>query len=520
MKEILKIDSKDKAKKITTILFIVLTIIVVVLGLFIPIYSDEIEWKLLSTRLFSDDFMLLYLFPQCGYGQWLATPITWVPYNAIMSAVYKFPTETYYLRIYGIIGFLLIIYITSTLLKPQIGNVCERVAFICSLFSIGVLPFMMVLNRPEQNILLLTLLFLIVEKINFKCLYKSIILCTIVISSFAAHPKSIFIMLPFWIIYIIKNKLIIRNALHNLIVTFGVYETFKVWSLRTKCENVEWLRGILSSLTLSKDDFITSNNGYIVIYNNVMSFSTYIKSILLSPSYQGMWLPNVDLYRAPINFNIINLLIIIIVIILIAKLIDSILKIRLNGKNIYFISLLFSVLIITAYQNNKNFYESALIMTLLIISFVGLLEGLSKDEYKRVFNVTIAIGLVSNICLILIFYPFIGLETFNNYIKNAQVAQIANDFKNHCDIKIGDDSLIVDNQLYNIYKSGKSVFLSQYIFGWWATGTDPKDTLRSIKPNGISTSCSILPIELRKLSRENNGYCCVSKESIDKYLNN
>src|SRR5579872_1805415 len=126
-----------------------------------PIYSDELLWKLLDSRLLLDSGKLLYLFPECTKGISLDPPISWYPLQLIDAALYSDMTNPQMLRYWAIgIFFALVFYCAWFVrfsLRPAIGYAATVGAVLAPL-SLGVLPFLLVMNRPEQGLLVVLVL--------------------------------------------------------------------------------------------------------------------------------------------------------------------------------------------------------------------------------------------------------------------------------------------------------------------------------------------------------------------------
>ena len=122
-----------------------------------PIYSDELLWKLIDSRLLLDSGKLLYLFPECAKGISLDPPISWYPLQLIDAALYSDMTNPQVLRYWAIgIFFAIVLYCAWFVrfsLRPAIGYAASVGAVLAPL-SLGVLPFLLVMNRPEQGLLL------------------------------------------------------------------------------------------------------------------------------------------------------------------------------------------------------------------------------------------------------------------------------------------------------------------------------------------------------------------------------
>jgi len=160
---------------ILTLLILSTWIILLPILYFFPIYVDEIYWKLINSRFFLDRKEMMYFFPVCTKGFLLNTPISWYPARILDSLIYQDLSNIYKLRYISLTIFLFIIlYLAWFVRKIKITNLpfLNSVGIVLAPFSFGVLPFMLVMNRPEQLMVLLiilacTLPIIINKKIKF-----------------------------------------------------------------------------------------------------------------------------------------------------------------------------------------------------------------------------------------------------------------------------------------------------------------------------------------------------------------
>jgi len=66
-----------------------------------PIYADELQWKLINSRLWLDGGKLIYFFPVCAKGFLLDVPISWYPSRVVDSLLFADMTDMQRLRFWG-----------------------------------------------------------------------------------------------------------------------------------------------------------------------------------------------------------------------------------------------------------------------------------------------------------------------------------------------------------------------------------------------------------------------------------
>src|ERR1700730_9725265 len=76
------------------------------LAFMVPIYTDEIAWKMIEARYFLDGNALIYLFPQCKSAFFIQPPGWSLPIYWIQALLYSDLTHLFKLRILGWFSFI------------------------------------------------------------------------------------------------------------------------------------------------------------------------------------------------------------------------------------------------------------------------------------------------------------------------------------------------------------------------------------------------------------------------------
>jgi hypothetical protein len=126
------------------------------LALFVPIYSDEIVWKAMQGRMGYDHFHNAGNLLNCPIHE-IPTPLLLRPFYLVDTALYQDLPHPLLLRVMGA-GLALAWGVTAwTLLKRLLAPTIPPgiVALLILAFStLGIMPFLLALNRPEQPLLI------------------------------------------------------------------------------------------------------------------------------------------------------------------------------------------------------------------------------------------------------------------------------------------------------------------------------------------------------------------------------
>jgi hypothetical protein len=498
-----------------------------------PIYTDELQWKVINSRLLLDSGKLNYIFPECSKGILLNPPVSWYPARFIDAIIYSDMTNPQILRYWGIGIFVAIIlycaWFIRFILKPDIGYAAVAGAVLMPL-SLGVLPFLLVMNRPEQGLIAAIIIGCTIPLIL--AAHKLTILQTWVIASLFAllswiivgtHIKGIFILPAL----LLAAFLSLRKWGPWLAVlaaaSFGGFETYRLWSIRTDCPESPFLMQAFRAQTMSPEDLRTGVVSFLVrVAQNVLRSTEYLHSASFQQEYQSEWLPTAS---APQNFveTIVNVAIPAIVVIgflivTIAFTASAIRAVRTrtlpDHGPLIAASLLACLVCIAGFQSGKNFYESALILPLLSVAvMLGLttasLPPAVLSGGRKLMVVLSILALVNQLAIAARFYP--NLPDWRRAIEDREQAQ--DKIKNligRCDIQANSATkhVLVDDFTYTVLWPTQEPYLLPYLYGWWATGIDASSVIRDRNIHAVVGRCSLVSHDIWSFIASDGRYCC------------
>ena len=88
------------------------------IGYLVPIYTDELTFKIIHARIFLDQGKAISLFPQCNQNLTTTWPFYFAPIRWIDALLYSELGHPLKLRIIGIAIFLLILFVEFLTVKP------------------------------------------------------------------------------------------------------------------------------------------------------------------------------------------------------------------------------------------------------------------------------------------------------------------------------------------------------------------------------------------------------------------
>lgn len=493
-----------------------------------PIYPDELQWKIISSRLLLDSGKLLYLFPECSKGILLDSPVSWYPAQLANAFIYSDMTNPQMLRYWGIAVFVAMIalsaWIVKKTLRPETGYLATAGALIAPL-SLGVMPFLLVMNRPEQGLVLMLLIGcatpLLVGTRALTALQVWAIALLFVLLSWmmvGTHIKGIF-LLP---ALLLAAALTIRQWAPTLAVTvaaaFGAVETFRLWALRTDCPESPFLTQVFHAQALSPDSLKSGLVYFLeLVARNILGAKDYWRGVSLRQEYQSGWLPPSETPRTLIE-TVLNAAIpvamAIAIIIIIYAFASAILRARNNRTfpshgPLIAMSLLACVLGIAGFQSGKNFYEPALIFPTLGIAVMLALPETPLPGARKLLFALAALAVANQIAIAFRFYG--DLPLWRNDLQARQPQQVAlKKLIDRCGIEINATTrhLLVDNVTYTVLWPTQEPYLFDYATGWWATGIDEADIIRDRKITGAVARCGLVSGGHWSSVVSQGGFCC------------
>lgn len=544
------------ADRVLPVFFLVLFFCVFLSGLFLPIYSDEVVTKWTLSRLFFESGDAVTLFPQCSSTLDRSIPLVFYPAALLLAGLYSYfgPLG---LRISGLLLTLFWFFgIAYWSLKRCMCSTdgLRSLAAMTALASLGVMPYLLAMARPEQ---------LLVICILFFCLYPLYIkkdkgihrqLCGavffILVASifFFSHPKSIFFVLlviaSAWYSFRSSFKGFIW-AIIVFILVLGVEVLHSASSL-SGCSDAPLLQKILATNMLSPflmlsepSDFLTRG------FSNLLQFPVRIVEHLeIKNIYQSGWLPALPVADA--EFNVLNGLIkgFLLVLIMVSHILPLIIFFfQFASKNLSPPAVLAFLLVAGAIANAFiyevwNFYGGGQVIPVSIMA-ISLLSPYIPNRL-----IPVCIRSIFFYCLLItaaISILTLFIKSFPLLRNNAEVEQaeiigqplsipifgIKSHIKSirmlgeECGLSPEiNEHLVVDHMTYYAYIETKQpihiLYVSELGFGGDLVGGRLLPFLKRINSPGIISRCKWIPTELKDMAlSDNKGYCCVNLKKKD-----
>lgn len=530
-----------------------------VLSFFVPIYTDEIVIKLTRVQVFLDGFERISLFPQCKPTFSQHIPLTWVPSALIDWIVYGNVTNPIFLRLIGISAFSIWLGILAWFAmqkwKAQASSL-YIIAGLISFISLGILPFLMVLSRSEQPLLLGLTLICIVPyivaqyppKTNRAWVFLAILFFLIISYMFSSHGKTFFFV-PLMLVSALYLSIISKRIWVSFVLLAGLalicYDSLNFWSAYYYCPDAPLLYAVLNAHTLSIGELFAAPEKFILAgLRNSTHFYVYIKNALFHGQYQSNWLPSsgdhemgwfpsaIDVVVGLIYLSTVGY----IVLALVKKLRTNFHERKLEQETAIPLALFVGMLSCSFILEDKNFYESSLFLPLFILlAFLLLPISLNTNQICRacpfIFKSLLIISILSQFNLILTFAAYIpspwltggkiagqglSISSFNYTNTRKNVIDAAA----NCDIKEEDlnKHLVIDDSTYFPFKDAYRPFHALYIANFFGKDIGDENLipfLREKESAGVITSCDSLSLVIRKLSTKSGNYCCISRQNIN-----
>jgi hypothetical protein len=535
--------------------------ITLALSFFVPVYTDEISIKIARSSALFDGLILSSLYPQCGASFALSIPLTWTPGALIYGLAYGNVAEPMYLRISGVSMFVLWLGMLAWIIRRNLGEDIRPLpisAGLVSLVSIGVLPFLLVLSRPEQalfvGITFICILPMAVAKGRPKSHWGWALLSMLFLLAvsfiFYSHPKTSF-LIPLMAVSALYLAMLSRRVWVGAILLGGLgwtsYESLSFLTGRLHCSDAPFLDEILKSHFLSTNLLGTSPVDFFHRgLDNLHESKKYVENVLFHARYQSDWLPFTDESRLDVLSAMLNVGISVIYVAL-AGYILVLLAERLradwhDGKlavqTTVPVALLAGIVATSFFMASKNFYESSLVVPLFLLLFALLLPSIPNSvRWRRLhsymFAFLLVVSILSQMNLIRVFATYVpnqwgeGGQVAGQWLSVstsdfAQVRKEVVEAAARCGIKPGEANphLVIDDITYFVFHDAYRPFHALYIGPGWGRDiggdTNYLPFLNKNNSAGVIARCERLPPESRRLSTESGDYCCISQQDIKR----
>jgi|GEM_PF-1113211 len=523
--------SKQSLFAVITLLFTASFATTMWMAFYLPIYGDEIAWKIFSNRLFVDQSKLVYIFAQCNRGYWLDMPITWYPMQWFDSIVYGNASNPTVMRMWGWLWFIVLMGSWATILRITSKlSLTTCILFVVVFFSFGITPFIMVFNRPEQPLLIWVSLILLITlwfdhrplKTHISKAFVTALFALVACLLAATHPKGLFFFPLLLLVWWRCVKWWPGSLPLLAIMAWTAFETKRIWYLRTSCDEFPGLSALLQNLTLRPNQLWQEPVAFVSgVLTNLINSTRYISQMAFDAAYPSDWLPpggaTFNQLSVVWTSQVLVWLPIILVTLIIFLNFLHLAASKTHGKRYWPIALflLLSLVVIMSFQTAKNFYESSLIWPLLLLVAIYTFQGSEQVWSQRLIRWVLPILLVASVLS--------GYMRYELFFKPAQtwqktqaqgglfkIDELQRFAQDQCDIQPETPNLALGLSTYAAFwQHSKPIFLD-YSAGWWATESNFSQTMRKREAGGLIAQCRDLPPEAKPFAKQQGKYCCVS----------
>ena len=532
-------------------------LITMTIGYFLPIYTDEITYKIIQARYFIDGFVNITLLPQCGPSFTATVPFFMIPARMMDAWLYEDLSNPMKLRVIGIGNVLIWCVALLALLPRCMATQLDRkflIALIVCFLGIGALPYVVMYNRPE-SVLLWCFSLAIIAPLYFQNARSrgaqyafSAFFVFISAEVVAVHPKSLLFMpllmtSAFFLIKPYKLKAIICGCM-----LYFAGAGYSYWISRTICPNDAEYEQISRMQLIPLSNLLTDPIHTVLAYlSNAVGSAQYFWHLRLGNVYGHVgWLPPND---APdwllsiVNVAIFTLFKALILALVVAVISSLIAALRRKGEDQLSVrrfavtaACLVSLAALGTTQGVKNFYEAGLVVPLiglLLILNVRFAGSLQQIMWKGFAGAVVLVSMVSQFTLWLSFVPvarsapagyqgedqwavsFSGYETLKPTIVRAASA---------CNIAPKDPlkHLVIDDLTYPVFQQSFQPFHITYLSKVggpdWKAHASGKifELLKTYRSDGVIVGCQSLPADMRRRATQSGEFCCISSNGIER----
>jgi hypothetical protein len=530
-----------------------------------PLYTDEIGWKLIQSHFVDDGFhsRTATLAPGCG-PDLMTTPALLVPVRYLDSFLSSFLSTPRAIRDYGVLLFLIWLAVAWALLRRLFAPVANpRVVLgaIVGVATLGVMPLLLVLSRPEQVLLIGITVFLILacveqpqSQLSLSSTHRDFARALAMTAGGAiltsCHPRA-FLALPIAVLAcfrVVERRILALGAAASIaafaIVAFGDFNT------RLACPGDEAVRTMFNaeSITLAASNHALQpyTSHLIEMLRDYPGRFLYLVQFDFLNNYTSNMFPA---YRYPLIGEAISLFLSEFVLLLVLAGITSFALaaigcVRRREGMLALCAVGSSWLIVLASiiaRTTRNNYEAELMEPLLILTSV-LSLWIGRGDLKRTlgearvvflvrafFAGLIVLSIASQIAFVVGYQPLsAGAWGQPGYIPNqlhsasiADYSALSNTISRaaaRCGIRPSDNLkyLVLDEVTYFPFRRSKVPQLMTNIDPReWGKGiSDLKGLLANKGSDGAVAGCHWLPAGLRSAALRTGEFCCIPKSRI------
>ena len=532
---------------------VIVFVAAIMASLFLPVYTDEVGWRFQERAGF--DGVDKMFADACGTNTLARPPFFMMPvryFSAFLNSVFADPL---FVRLSGILYALIWTALVLKLVrlvapKSDISSATLGIWAI-GLLGLGVMPFLMVLSRPEQPIILCAATAIIIalqgwrdeaeETPPRKAWGRSLAILALGLIALSYHLKALFLLPLFLTCLVLASRgrpaLRARAAAGGALVAFtGVAALY--WVERLQCPDDPLLRAAyaannIGAVLVGAKDMQGVLTAIGQVFSN-LNLWDYVERTAPAPFPLSAWLPEEqvtpDTYASwGLNlFALWALAMLTGLIALVSAVITCWRQRRIDPRPIMAIALMAAVLGWSATQSIRNFYEAGFVLPLLALAITFALSGPGQLGVTRklatvLAGVIAAAAVISPLLIAQIWAPSLqraaqhpgyaidqrhSISVFGYADVKPQIMAAAR----LCGIPEPKqaNAVMIDDLTYFAFMESR---LPQHYLGvvsvWRGSITDPVAYLKSRQSDGAIVGCQKLPPDLRARARSQDGFCCL-----------
>lgn len=524
----------------------------------VPAYPDEFGFQLINARAMTDKFLHSSVFPICLSACSLPMPWFWRPARFLYEALYSPVTNLIVFRCMGIAAALCAAGGTMWLLAKALSSrgVAARhiVFFVSAGCFAGVLPLVLILNRPEILLVFCMAWFTVVPFLGLAAQSKTkrivLLLASVALLGlfFMLHPKSL-LFLPLLLVSAWVQVVCIwgRKAAvaASCVVLLFWAQSYRVYARSSKCPESSTVELINSKQYLMPGPAarlypLEYGRG---LLRNLAGYNAYLTSNTFNDGYAIDWLPPVPKALAPwgevLNLAMLtgfNYMLAVSCIFLFLRLLRGWRFLKGDkGEGLLPFALALSLAGLCAIQTSKNFYEAAFIIPVVIVLFCVSCMTVPDWEkalpYAGVLFYSVPLFAAASAVLAVLAFlppllkgyhgPSLSVVNYSSSLTDENMRMA----RERCGVSERDSHLLLDDLTYMHFKKTFQPYGLSYL-SLALSSKDPSlltddaalaASLKKLDIHGVVAFCSRLetmPLLRRKAVREGN-VCCVGPAGME-----
>ena len=523
----------------------------IALARWLPIYTDEIWWKVFRSRLFLDDgYASLHGLHLCTSHASHPEPWFFLPFRLLDAWIYQDMSNPMKLRTWGIAQFLVLLVLTiwavARILRCEGSQLAWVVLGTAGFFGLGVLPFAMVMNRPEQMTVLCLLglvLFVVSER---RSRVASALACVLGIGVLAYNIRGMYFV-P-WVALAVWRSFRSRRAqiaiLTGLVAVSLV--SYRFYSAHASCPELPAYDEFLASYRVTPSDLIRSPLASLgQIAENLAGATAWFSHPEFKSRYMSDWLParSAEAMRWDRSLNrairaVYGVFFIPgLILCLLPLLARRSSKIRTDARYQLGLTLAACLAVSAGFVNYKNDYEMAQALPLSLLALTLVVSGWTgpaglagaRPWLKGWIAGCVALGAVASLSSMIHLRETFGPIAESTWrtpgavpdqpfststVRTPESSQLVRTAAARCGILPSRelDRLVVDDWTISEFWMGTR---PQYVFFLTTAGfrefdpTDFFETYRRSGAPGLITQCHFLPPQAQRRAIQTDGLCCL-----------